>query len=84
MFPLSLVYGIIRACLSYVVMHVCMYEYMHVGMNVCVSLYTYVHVFMHACMHISKNIFYSHKTLTLMNINNSNTVTCKNKATQQG
>jgi len=40
-FPLSLVYGIMGACLYYVVMHVC------------ISLYMYV--FMHACTHISKS-----------------------------
>jgi len=72
------------------------YVCMNVCMNVCISLYVYV--FMHACMPVSKSkesnqkyfkskIFYSHKTVTLMNINNrpiSKTVICKNKATQKG
>jgi len=34
-FPLSVVYGIMGACLYYVVMHACMHECMHVCMNVC-------------------------------------------------
>ena len=56
-----------------------MYVYMYVGL----------HVFMHACrpIHISKKIkakiFYSHKTVTLMNMINSNTVICKNKTTKR-
>src|SRR6218665_33797 len=68
------------ACLYYAVMQVCMYECMHECMyiSVCVCFY--------ACMYqnlkkIKSKIFYSHKTVTLMNIHNiSKTVICKNKA----
>jgi len=79
-FPLSVVYGIMGACLYYVVMHVCMHEYMYISV--------YVHVCINVCMYQNKKIklkiFYSHTTVTLMNMNNiSNTVTCKNKAAQK-
>ena len=44
-----------------------------------------MYVFMHIKIKkIKSKIFYSHKTVTLMNMNNSNTVICKNKATQKG
>src|SRR6218665_1866004 len=70
------------ACLYYVVMQVCMYACMHECMyiSVCVCIYAC----MYACIKIKKiksKIFYSHKTVILMNINNiSKTVICKNRA----
>ena len=47
-----------------------------------------MYVLMHACIKIKKiklKIFYSYKTVTLMDMNNiSNTLICENKATQKG
>ena len=52
----------------------------------CIRMYMYL--CMHVCIYenqkIKSKILYSHKTVTLVNINNSNTVICKNKATQKG
>jgi len=60
-------------------MHVCMYECIHECMYI--SVYVYMHVCMYQNQKIKSKIFYSHKTLTLINMNNiSNTVICKNKA----
>ena len=55
-FPLSVVYGIMGGL-------VFMYEFMHVCMNVCISLYMYVGV--HACMCVRQaNDFINVKTET--------------------
>src|SRR6218665_3308714 len=79
-FPLSVVYGIMGACLYYVVTHVCMYECIHECMYI--SVYIYMHVCMYQNKKMKSKIFYSHKTVTLINMNNiSNTVICKSKAT---
>jgi len=53
-----------------------------------ISVYACIYARMYAYIKIKKiksKIFYSHKTVTLMNMNNiSNTVICKTKATQKG
>jgi len=62
----------------YVWMYACMHKCMYISVCVC------IYACMYACVKIKKiksKIFYSHKTVTLMNINNiSKTVICKNKA----
>src|SRR6218665_36810 len=71
-FLLSVVYGIMGACLYYVVTHVCMYECMHECMNI--SVYVRIYVCIYQNQKIKSKIFYSLKPVTLININNiSNT-----------
>jgi len=55
-FPLSVVYGVMEACLYYVFMHVhiCMYECMDECMYtfVCVCIYACMYACMYPCIHI--------------------------------
>jgi len=49
-----------------------------------ISVYACIYARMYAYIkikNIKSKIFYYHKTVTLMNMDNSNTVICKNKAT---
>ena len=59
-FPLSVAYGVMRGEL------VCIYEFMHVCMNVCISLYKgYMYGGLHACMCVRiANDFINVKTET--------------------
>jgi len=59
-------------------MYECMDECMYI------SVYVRIYVCMYENQKNKSKIFYSHKTVTLININNiSNTEICKNKATQK-
>src|SRR6218665_2231542 len=62
-------------------MYTCRHECMYISVYVCIyaRMYAYIKI-----KKIKSKIFYSHKTVTLMNMDNSNTVICKNKTTQKG
>ena len=54
---------------------------MYVYLCICMYMYLCMHVCIYQNQKIKSKILYSHKTVTLVNIN---TVICKNKATQKG
>jgi len=78
--------GLLVLC-SHASMYVWMYACMHdawMYVYLCMYMYLCMHDCMYACIKIKRiksKIFYSHKNVRLMNINNiSKTVICKNKA----